>query len=100
MAGLLVPDNSRLALVGDPDGGDVGNSDPALLQGATDHALGALPDLIGVMLHPTRLGEDLLVLALVEADHAARVVEDHAARAGGALVDRGDILGHERDSFV
>jgi hypothetical protein len=37
----------------------------------------------------------LLVLALVNADHPARMIKYHAAGRGGALVDRGDVLAHD-----
>ena len=39
------------------------------------------------MLDPTGAREDLLVLELVAAHLGAVVIEDHAARACGALVD-------------
>src|SRR3712207_7595521 len=38
--------------------------------------------------------EDLAVLLLGDGHDGARVVEDHAAGAGGALVDGGDVGGH------
>ncbi len=40
------------------------------------------------------LRHDLLVLELVAGDLGPGVVEDHAAGAGGALVDGGDELRH------
>ena len=57
------------------------------------HRRGALGDLDGIVLDPARLRQDLLVFELVAADLGAVVVEDHAAGAGGALVDRRDELG-------
>ena len=54
---------------------------------------GAFPDLDGVVLDPAGLRQDLLVLELMAPDLGAVVVEDHAPRAGGALVDGGDELG-------
>src|ERR1700687_2336777 len=50
--------------------------------------LGPLPDLHRVVFHPTRLGEDLLVLLLSDGDDLSCVVEDHEASARGPLVDR------------
>ena len=57
------------------------------------HRRGAFPDLDGVVLDPAGLRQDLLVLELMAPDLGAVVVEDHAPRAGGALVDGGDELG-------
>jgi hypothetical protein len=70
-----------------------------LFQRATDHALGLLPDLQRVVLHPAGLRVDLPVLQLVGADRLAAMVEDHAAGAGGALIDGGDKLVHGRHPF-
>src|SRR4029453_9234404 len=54
----------------------------------------ARPDLLRVVLDPTRLGIDLLVLLLGDADHLAAVVEEHAARASRALVQCCEVLRH------
>ena len=94
LAGVLVPDDRGLALVGDADGGDVGGGDAGLLEGALDDLLAARPDLRRIVLDPARLGVDLLVLLLVDRDDAAGVVEDHEAGARGALVEGSDVLRH------
>jgi len=52
------------------------------------------------MLDPAGLGEDLLVLFLIEADDLAGMIEDHKTRAGCALVDSGGILCHGCDPLV
>jgi hypothetical protein len=52
------------------------------------------------MLDPAGLGVDLLVLFLIGADNLARVIEDHEACAGCALVDSGGILCHGCDLLV
>ena len=65
-----------------------------LLERPGDHLLTAGPDLGGVVLDPARLGEDLLVLLLVDAHHVAAVVEDHESRARRALVERADVVRH------
>lgn len=44
------------------------------------------------MLNPTWLGKDLIMLALIDSNDAAFAVKNDAARAGGALIDRGDVL--------
>jgi hypothetical protein len=50
------------------------------------------------VLDPAGLGQQLLVFELVAADFGARVVEDHAPRTGGALVDGCDEIG--RHSYI
>jgi hypothetical protein len=90
LTGVLVPEESGLALVGDADGLDVVAGDAGLLDGSGDDLLDVGPDLVGVVLDPARLREDLLVLLLVDRDDTAVLVEDDAAAGGGALVDGGD----------
>src|ERR1700734_47268 len=50
------------------------------------------------MLDPAGPRQDLPVLKLMAAPFYAVVVENHAAGAGGALVDRSDEFGHVRSS--
>jgi hypothetical protein len=42
------------------------------------------------VLDPAGAGHDLLVLELMASDFGTVVIEDHAAGAGGALIDCGD----------
>ena len=65
LAGRAVPDDCRLALVGDAQRGDVARRRRPV-ERPSDHLLRALPDLHRVVLDPARLGIDLLVLLLVE----------------------------------
>ena len=51
--------------------------------------------VISTALNTARLRQDLLVLELVPADLVATVIEDHETGAGGALVDRADVVSHE-----
>ena len=92
LSGLLVPQQGGLALVGDADGGDLVGGDVAFLQGFPHDGLDVGPDLLGVVFHPARFGEDLTVLTLVYRDDAPVPVEEDAAARRGALVDRGDVL--------
>src|SRR5438552_176402 len=71
-----------------------------LLDRLVDDLLRALPDLLGVVLDPARLGIDLLVLLLGDRYHLAGVVEDHAPTARGALVDRRCVFRHQLSSLV
>ena len=89
-----VPHDGGLALVRDAHGGQVGRVGLRAAQGLLGHRPRALPDLVRVVLDPARARHDLLVLELVAGDLATVVVEDHAAGAGGSLVERGDELRH------
>ncbi len=51
-AGRLVPDHDRLALVGDADGGDVGQVPAGPFQRLAQHLNAGVPDLPGVVLDP------------------------------------------------
>ena len=90
LTGVLVPEQGGLALVGDADRLDVGGGDTRLDDRPGDDLLDVLPDLIRVVFDPARLGEDLLVLLLVDGDDPAVLVEDDAAAGRGALVDGRD----------
>ena len=92
---LAVPDDRGLALVGDAQRRDVGGFQTDVVQRRGHHGLGVTPDLGRVVLDPAGARQDLLVLELVAPDLQTVVVEDHAAGAGGALVDRGDEVGHD-----
>jgi glycerol kinase len=78
--------------------GEVGRGQPGLVDGGLHDRAAALPDLDRVVLDPAGLRHDLVVLELVLAALVARVVEDHEPRAGRALVDGSDEVGHG-DSF-
>ncbi len=56
-----------------------------------------MPDLLGVVFDPSRLGEDLFVFHLRLCCDGAVVVEEDAAGAGRPLVDRCDVFGHGAD---
>ncbi len=87
-AGTAVPHDRGLALVGDADRGEVVTASSLALPSAVcTTAGGALPDLDGVVLHPARPRQDLLVLQLVPGHLPTLMVEHHEPGAGGALVD-------------
>ena len=94
LAGVSVPEHGGLTLVGDSYGRKVAGLDSGLVERALDDLLAALPDLLGVMLDPTRLGVDLLVLLLIEVHHVPAVIEDHETGTRGALVESSYVLGH------
>src|SRR5207237_6766750 len=59
LARVAVPDDRGLALVGDAQTGDVARAGSRLRQRVVEHLLTALPDLLGVVLDPARLGINL-----------------------------------------
>src|SRR4029453_11946490 len=86
-----IPDDRRLPLVGDADGGDVAGTQvrPAeRLRGDGD--LGR-PDLAGVVFDPARTGKDLREFALADGDDVRVVIEDDRARAGCPLIERENV---------
>ena len=92
LAGVAVPDDGGLALVGDADGGHLGPAGHVRQRGAGAGELGA-PDLGRVVLHPAGAREVLGDLALVRRDGGAGLVEDDGTGRGGALVEGQDV-GH------
>ena len=79
LSGVLVPHHGGLALVGDAHGGEVLAGQLGLGERVRHAAAGVAPDLLGIVLHPARTGEDLLVLELAHGYLIAIVVEDDAA---------------------
>ena len=94
LAGVLVPHDGGLTLVGDADGGDVRGGDAQVLHGLLRHFQLGGPDLLGVMLDPAGLGEELGELLLGHTAHLALFIEQDAAVAGGARVQRHYVLSH------
>ncbi len=70
--GAPIPHHRRLALVGDPDAGDVTRREMRLPQRGGGHPLDVRPDLDRVVLDPAGVLHDLLVLALRDRDDRAR----------------------------
>src|SRR6185312_12950310 len=83
LAGLAVPDHGGLALVGDPDRGDVAGLGVGARHRPADHLARTPPDLGRVVLDPAGFRRDLLVLALVDLlDPPVLVEQDQPARRG------------------
>jgi hypothetical protein len=51
-----------------------------------------IPDIHGIVLHPTGLGEYLLELFLGHSHHISGVVKYNSPGAGGALIQGQDVL--------
>ena len=91
LARFLIPDDGRLPLVGDADGGDVLRPGADLVHGREGHAQLGGPDLVGIVLHPARLRVILGKLLLRDAADLACLIEQDAAVGGGSGVQRHDV---------
>ncbi len=90
LAGLPVPKERGLALVGDPHRGDFGGRQPGRSERpGGDVALGG-EDLLGIVLDPARLWEDLAEFLLGSGDRRPGAVEDDRAGTCRALVQGKD----------
>ena len=98
LAGGFLPHDGGLTLIGDADGRQFLELHVVLSQRALHHFLAALPDFQRIVLNPTGLGIDLLVLFLIDADDLAFVIENHETGAGGSLIDCAYILSHSNSS--
>src|SRR6185503_16230702 len=87
---LRIPDDRRLALVGDADGGQIASGQSSRSERAGDDFINAGGNLDRIVLDPTRTRKNLLVLDLTTRHFLARGIEDHEPRAGGALIERAD----------
>ena len=89
-AGGALPDDGRLALVGDAQRGDAGDPPGHLVDGLAGHGQLALPDVLGVVGHVAGEGVALRVLLLGERHRTAVPVEDDRPGGGRALVEGQD----------
>src|SRR6266852_6275609 len=85
-AGLALPEDCGLPLIGNADGGQIRSAQPALLERFSDHFFRAAQDFQRVMLHPARLWEYLLVLFLRYRSYPRRLVKHHESRARRSLI--------------
>ena len=93
LARRLLPDDGRLALVGDADARDLSGKAALAQRLRRHHALRA-PDLKRVMLDPAGLGVYLRKIVLRLGDDAARLVKDNGTGAGRPLIERQNIFFH------
>ena len=87
LAAGAVPEDRRLALVGDADGGDLCCRNAVVAQHCTGDGKLRLPDFIGIVFDPAGLRVMLGDFLLRDAMSAALTVEQDGAGAGGALVE-------------
>ena len=88
-----VPEERRLALVRDPDGHESTRADTRAGEGLLGCREDALPDLVRVVLHPSRPWEVLSDFAIAATENAQLLVDDERCRTGCSLVDRQDHVG-------
>ena len=90
---LAVPNERRLALVGDANGGNPVNSS-SLGDDCSAYGQCARPDLVTLLLHPAIGGVLKGNFLLRERDFAKLAVIDNRAGRGGAFVDDEDEISH------
>src|SRR5207244_1682513 len=83
-----IPEDRRLALVGDPERAEIGRREVGLRESVGDHGQDIAPDLIWIVLDPARQRVVVTVLLLGDRNDAGAVVEDEASGRRRSLVDR------------
>ena len=96
LARRLFPDDGCLTLIRNADRRQIVRCQLSFSQCFGHYFSRSLPDLFGIVLHPARLGIDLLVLFLRRSNHSAGSVKHAEARAGCALIDGANVVGHGR----
>ena len=79
-AGLAVPDQRRLALIGDPDRRDIAWGQFGRLERTRNGPADRLPDIFGFVLDPAAVGKMLVKFLLRLADHLLFGVKDKGPR--------------------
>jgi hypothetical protein len=87
LAGLPVPQDRGLALVGDADRRDVAAAHARVAEGFAGGGERDPPDLLGVVLDPAGLRKMLGQLAIAAAENVSAGVEDERGGTGGALIE-------------
>ena len=98
LAGLAVPDNDRLALVGDADRRDILGFGIGKAHRLARNGKLRLPDLVRVMLDPAGLREILREFLLSDGTHFAFLVEKNTTVASRSGIQCHDVL-HGEFSF-
>ena len=87
----LVPNKCRFTLVRDPDRGDVGGAQPCPFDRGAAGVHRGLPQVGGVMLHPSAVGIMLWELFLCRGHNLHGLVENDGTAGGRALIDCKDM---------
>ena len=86
LPGFTVPQQGGFPLVGDADGGNVLHIHAAELYRLAQGGDLRFQNVVGIVLHPAGLGENLGELHAVGGQHAPRRVKDNGPGAGGSLI--------------
>ncbi len=89
---VTLPDDGRLALVGDTDGDDLLGRDARLGLRGLNGLQGGVPDRLRIVLDPAGLRIDLRVFLVHAGAHLERLIQQERGGAGGALIDGADQL--------
>ena len=89
-----MPDDRGFALVGDPDRSQIFRPEPASFHCFLDDTIRAAPNFFWIVLDPSRLGIDLLVLSLSCAYDASGTIEHDEARACRSLINGANVACH------
>ena len=98
-AGVLVPDDGRLALVRDADAGDVRRRQAALFKCLAHGEQLALEDDHRVMLNPARFRIDLREWILRQRYDVSLTIEDNRAGTGCTLIKCNDVAVHNENNL-
>ena len=98
-AGVLVPDDGRLALVRDADAGDVRRRQAALFKRLAHGEQLALEDDHRVMLDPARFRIDLREWILRQRYDVSLTIEDNRAGTGCTLIKCNDVAVHNENNL-
>src|SRR5258706_5306787 len=85
-AGMAIPYDGSLALIGNTDRGDLARADSRARDRFHRYADLRFPDFVRVVLDPPRLRKYLAEFLLRDCLDRARMIEHHRTRAGCALV--------------
>ena len=83
----LIPHNCCLALVGNPKARDVVAGEGGPGKRFPHHFPGVIPNFLGIVLHPSGLGQNLFVLALALGNNPPRMVKNDGPGAGCSLIE-------------
>ena len=88
LAARALPQQSRLALIGDADGGDVGGARAGFGDRFARGGEERFPDVFRIVLDPARARKMLREFALREGDRAQIGIEQNRPRRSRALIER------------
>ena len=94
LAGFALPQDGGLPLIRDADRRQIRSAQPALLERPGNYLFCAPLNFQRIVLHPTRLWENLFVLPLGYSGDTPGLVKYHESRARRALIDCSNIVFH------